>query len=87
MAKFFAVLLDVMSQQRLFVRGVATVLGVVFVLGALMVRLLRAHQWTGAAICFLIMMAPFVVGAWLWRRNHQAALDEAQQARSPLNLP
>jgi UPF0716 family protein affecting phage T7 exclusion len=80
------VFLDVVSQRGVG-RGLGLCFGIVVVLGMVMVRLLRAHQWLGAGVCLLIMLSPFVVGAWLWRSNRMAAIEEARQARSPLNLP
>ncbi len=84
--KFFGqVLLDVISEwpgRRLFPAAVGVVLG----LGILTVRLAMAGNWTGAAVSLLFLIAPFLVAAWMWRQSRKAALEEARQARSPLDL-
>ena len=79
------VFLDVISIRQGW-RAVTTVVGIIAVLGTLTYRLAMSGRWMGAAISFLVMISPFVVAGWLWWRNHQCALEEARQARTPLDL-
>jgi|HubBroStandDraft_1064217.scaffolds.fasta_scaffold62020_2 hypothetical protein len=47
----------------------------------------RAHSLKTAAIEAAIGLAPFLIGGGLWLRGRRAALEEARQARFPMNLP
>jgi hypothetical protein len=83
--EFAETFLEVFSQRA--GRAVAMAVAFFIGLGFLTVRLALSRHWAGAMVCLLLMAAPLLVGGLIYRRHRRAALEEAQRARFPLNLP
>jgi small-conductance mechanosensitive channel len=60
---------------------------VMVALGYFTVRLALAGQWQGAGLCLFFLVLPFAIGGVVVWRNRRVALEEAERARHPLNLP